>query len=157
MKGYKEAVRLESVQFARCPRRGGTGTISHTLSPQGLDCLGGTFNQCDLLNQRSHLLICPRFRRVSSGLGECCPQQRAGFHQKWQSVENGSKMSWSSLGSRGFKWPRGKVGERSVEMGRRGWRVEMGEERVVDGEWSSPEVSCGGGVSGGAFPREEGL
>lgn len=35
-------------------------------------------------------------------------------------------MSWSSLGSRGFKWPRGKVGERSMEMGRRGWRVENG-------------------------------
>lgn len=125
-KGYREAVRLESVQFALCPRRGGTETISHTLSPQGLDCLGGTFNQCDLLNQRSHLLICPRFRRASSSLEECCSQQRAGFHQRSQSVENGSKMSWSSLGSQGFKWPRGKAGERSMKMGRRGRWMEDG-------------------------------
>ena len=28
---------------------------------------------------------------------------------------------------------------------------------MAAGGWSSPEVSCGGGVTGGAFPRVEGL
>lgn len=52
-----------SSQTGVCPRRGGSEAIDHTLSPQGLDCLGGTFNQCDLLNQRSQPSNLPKVQK----------------------------------------------------------------------------------------------
>lgn len=52
-----------SSQTGVCPRRGGSETIDHTLSPQGLDCLGDTFNQCDLLNQRSQPSNLPKVQK----------------------------------------------------------------------------------------------
>lgn len=56
-------------------------------------------------------------------------------------------MSWSLPGSPGFRWPEGRL-----VRGMSRWGGEGGS-----GGWSSPEVSCGGGVTGGAFPRVQGL